>query len=120
VRRLVQDLQDDAAASSDGAAATPASQTRADEEATEDGIDVVQIRPENMPNTPATSHTFWYDDPWVSNDLLLLLLGGLAADTRGLVARTSPSGAAYWTFPPDYADRIPAVRDALLARLGAP
>ncbi len=88
--------------------------------ATEDGIDVVQIRPENMPNTPATSHTFWYDDPWVSNDLLLLLLGGLAADTRGLVAGTSPSGASYWTFPPDYADRIPAMRDALLARLGAP
>ena len=39
-----------------------------------DELDIIQIRPENMPDLPATSHTFWYDDPWVSNDMLLALL----------------------------------------------
>jgi esterase/lipase superfamily enzyme len=80
------------------------------------GIDILQITPDNMPNTPATSHTFWYDDPWVSNDLLLLLLFGLPPDRRALDPGTSPSGAAYWTFPPDYTDRLIALRDDLLAR----
>ncbi|MGC5198804.1 hypothetical protein, partial [Aphanothece microscopica] len=60
------------------------------------GMTILQIRPEDMPNTPATSHTFWYDDPWVSNDLLLLLLFGLPNADRALSEQTSPSGGTYW------------------------
>jgi esterase/lipase superfamily enzyme len=83
----------------------------------ETGIEVLQILPENMPELPATSHTFWYDDPWVSNDLLLLLLFGLPPDQRALISGEGiTSGGTYWTFPPDYADRMPALRDGLLAR----
>jgi len=82
---------------------------------TDHGITILQIHPENMPNTPATSHTFWYDDPWVSNDLLVLLLGGLPPADRALDPGTSPSGGTYWTFPPDYPARMPALRARLLA-----
>ena len=26
-----------------------------------------------MPELPASSHTFWYDDPWVTGDVLVTL-----------------------------------------------
>lgn len=71
--------------------------------------DVVQVRPEDMPDLAATSHTFWYDDPWVSNDVLVTLLFHLAPGERGLEAGTALSGARYWTFPPDYPDRVRAL-----------
>ncbi len=71
-----------------------------------EGLEILQVRPENMPDLAASSHTFWYDDPWVSNDLLLTLLLNLAPDARGLEPDVSVSGAPYWTFPPDYPARI--------------
>ena len=84
--------------------------------AEEDGLDVLQIRPENMPDLSATSHTFWYDDPWVSNDVMLTMMLSLAAGERGLEPGVSPSGAAYWTFPPNYDARVRAALAALAAR----
>ncbi len=80
--------------------------------------DIVQVRPEDMPDLAATSHTFWYDDPWVSNDVLVTLLFHLAPDARGLSAGTAISGAGYWTFPPDYPDRIRAVAARIRADAG--
>jgi esterase/lipase superfamily enzyme len=82
-------------------------------------IDILQIRPENMPDLSATSHTFWYDDPWVSNDLLLTLLFHLGPAERRLEEGTSTSGATYWTFPPDYPLRMKAARDGFRERLDA-
>jgi esterase/lipase superfamily enzyme len=82
-------------------------------------IDILQIRPENMPDLSATSHTFWYDDPWVSNDLLLTLLLHLGPAERRLEEGTSTSGATYWTFSPDYPQRMKAARDGFRERLGA-
>ncbi len=86
--------------------------------AADGAIDILQIRPENMPDLAATSHTFWYDDPWVSNDLLLTLLFHLGPEERRLDAGTTPSGGRYWTFPTDYAARIEAARPAIAARAG--
>lgn len=79
-------------------------------------VDALQVRPEEMPDLPAGSHTFWYDDPWVSNDLFLIFLFGLTPAERGLDRRDMPSGAPVWSFGPDYAARMPA----LAARLGLP
>ncbi len=84
--------------------------------AQEDGLEVLQIHPDTMPDLPATSHTFWYDDPWVSNDMMLAIMLGLSAETRGLEPGVSPSGAAYWTFPADYPDRVRAALAAVAAR----
>ena len=80
-----------------------------------DGIEVVQVHPETMPDLAATSHTFWYDDPWVSNDVLATLLFNLPPDLRGLERVESQSGNAYWTFPPDYPDRMPALVQSVRA-----
>jgi esterase/lipase superfamily enzyme len=84
--------------------------------AEEDGLEVLHVRPKNMPDLPATSHTFWYDDPWVSNDIMLTMMLSLPIDTRGLERGTSPLGAPYWTFPPDYPDRVRAALAALAGR----
>lgn len=84
--------------------------------AEEDGLEVLQIRPENMPGLSATSHTFWYDDPWVSNDVMLTMMLSLAAGDRGLERGASPSGVAYWTFPPDYAERVRAALATVAVR----
>ena len=72
-----------------------------------------------MPDLPATSHTFWYDDPWVSNDMLLALLFHLAPEERWLETGTGGSGGRYWTFPPDYAARVEAARPEIAARVEA-
>jgi esterase/lipase superfamily enzyme len=78
--------------------------------------EVIQILPEAMPDLPATSHTFWYDDPWVSNDVLLTLLFNLPPGARGLEQGLSLSGHTYWTFPKDYPERMPTVVDDLRNR----
>ncbi|TPE48339.1 alpha/beta hydrolase [Amaricoccus solimangrovi] len=78
-------------------------------------LDVVQVSPETIPTLSRTSHTFWYDDPWVSGDVLVTLLFGLPPGARMLDAREAPGGAAYFTFAPDFADRIPTLRRHLLA-----
>ena len=70
--------------------------------ADDQGLEIVQVHPETMPDLSATSHTFWYDDPWVSNDVLVTLLFHLAPAARGLEPAVAASGARYWTFPPDY------------------
>jgi esterase/lipase superfamily enzyme len=82
------------------------------------GLEILRVRPENMEGMSSTSHTFWYDDPWVSNDALVTLLFRLTPVERGLEPGVTEAGAAYWTFPPDYPDRVPALRDLLLPRLG--
>ena len=45
------------------------------------------MRPENIPGLSNRSHTFWYDDPWVSSDVLITLLYHLPPDERGLACR---------------------------------
>ena len=44
------------------------------EAATDSGLKMLWVRPEKIPDLSATSHTFWYDDPWVSSDVLITLL----------------------------------------------
>ncbi|MFT3973460.1 MAG: alpha/beta hydrolase [Amaricoccus sp.] len=84
---------------------------------TGDRMQVVQVHPEAMDGLSARSHTFWYDDPWVSNDVLMTLLFHLTPGERGLVAGTSPQGVGYWTFPSDYTAHMPALVDLLRQRL---
>ena len=99
---------------------SPAAADRLLAAAADGQLDVVQVTPETMPDLPATSHTFWYDHPWASNDVLLALLFHLAPAERGLEPATAPSGARYFAFPPDYPDRILALAPALGATIAAP
>jgi len=82
-----------------------------------DGLEIVQVSPESMPQLPASSHTFWYDDPWASNDMLMTLLFHLAPGARGLEAGVAATGQGYWTFPPDYPERARALHETLRPRL---
>lgn len=79
------------------------------EAANEYALDVLRVRPENIPGLSNRSHTFWYDDPWVSSDVLITLLYHLPAKQRGLEEGEAPAGTHYWTFAPDYPEQLAAV-----------
>src|SRR5262249_54160998 len=73
------------------------------------GLELIRVRPENIPGLSNSSHSFWYDDPWVSSDVLFTLLYHLAPQDRGLVAGETSIGGHYWTFKSDYPTRLSAV-----------
>ncbi|MFW2368580.1 MAG: alpha/beta hydrolase [Desulforhopalus sp.] len=52
------------------------------------------------------AHDFWYNHPWVSNDLLLLLLFNADPVERGLELHYAENGAKFYRFPSDYDRRI--------------
>jgi esterase/lipase superfamily enzyme len=78
-----------------------------------DELDVLSIRPDELPGLPATSHAFWYDHPWVSSDILLKLRFHAPPRARGLDPNSTEIALAFWTFPTDYPQRLPAVARAL-------
>jgi esterase/lipase superfamily enzyme len=69
-------------------------------------FDLIKVDPNDIPGLPPGSHAFWYDDPWVSGDLLGLLLLRAEPQRRGLEAQATPRGARYWTFPADFDRRV--------------
>lgn len=73
------------------------------------GLELLAVRPGDIPNLSERSHTFWYNDPWVSSDVLLTLLLHLAPAERALISQSHASGGIYWAFPTDYEARLPAV-----------
>jgi esterase/lipase superfamily enzyme len=70
------------------------------------GFDLIKVDPNDIPQLPLRSHAFWYEDPWVSSDLLGLLLLNADPPRRGLDAQDAARGALYWTFPPDFSERV--------------
>jgi esterase/lipase superfamily enzyme len=79
-------------------------------------VEVLKVRPENIPGLSRGSHTFWYEDPWVSSDVLITLLYHLDPGTRGLHPDVTPSGVPYWTFTPDYPEQLARVMEQLRAQ----
>ncbi|MGJ7511338.1 alpha/beta hydrolase [Variovorax sp. GT1P44] len=69
-------------------------------------FDLIRVDPNDIPNLPESSHDFWYDDPWVSGDMLAQFLLSAPPPRRGLDEQRSSGGARYWTFPSDFYDRI--------------
>ncbi len=63
----------------------------------------------DLQNVPATeyrfSHGVWYEDPWVSTDVMASLLTGLSATERGLQPG-KVNEVRVWTFPEDYVERL--------------
>ena len=56
------------------------------------GFDLIKVDPNTIPKLPQNSHAFWYEDPWVSSDLLGLLLLNAAPQQRGLVPAHAANG----------------------------
>lgn len=69
-------------------------------------FDIIKVDPNDIPNLPESSHAFWYDDPWVSGDLVTQFLLNAAPQPRGLDSQRTAAGAQYWTFPADFYDRV--------------
>jgi esterase/lipase superfamily enzyme len=74
-----------------------------------DELDAIAVDPAVLPGLPAGSHSFWYDHPWVSSDVLLKLRFHAPPPARGLTPNTTENDLAFWTFPADYAEQLPAV-----------
>jgi len=70
------------------------------------GFDLLKVDPNAIPQLPQNSHAFWYEDPWVSSDLLGLLLLNATPQQRGLSPAETAKGTVYWSFPPDFDDRV--------------
>lgn len=78
------------------------------------GADLVKVDPNDIPNLPVRSHAFWYEDPWVSGDMLAQFVLNADPARRGLEAQSTDSGARYWIFPGDFSDRIVRLMDSSL------
>ncbi len=57
------------------------------------------------------AHDSWYSHPWVSNDLILLLLFNAYPEERGLTAYQYESGAKVYFFPENYDSIIRQILD---------
>ncbi len=69
-------------------------------------FDLLNVDPAAIPGLPRRSHAFWYEHPWVSSDVIALLLLDASPKQRGLVEQFGPKGARFWTFPQDFDQRI--------------
>lgn len=70
------------------------------------GFDFIHVDPNAIPGLARRSHAFWYEHPWVSSDVIALLLLKAGPERRGLQPRTHETGTRFWTFPPDYGERV--------------
>jgi len=70
------------------------------------GLTVIKVDAETVSGMGSRSHDFWYTHPWVSSDILTQLLFHKTPRERGLVETVQNNNLRYWTFPPDYPERI--------------
>ena len=70
------------------------------------GFDIIGVDENTVIGLSSGAHDFWYAHPWISSDVLVQFLFHADPLTRGLVENVNEYGLRYWTFPPDYPDRI--------------
>ncbi|MCD0505116.1 alpha/beta hydrolase [Bordetella petrii] len=78
-------------------------------------LDLIRIDASDIPGLSRRSHSFWYENSWVSSDVLMQFLWHKAPGERGLESHDTPEGLRFWAFPPDYVQRI---ENLLLRRQG--
>lgn len=54
------------------------------------------------------SHGAWYENPWVSTDVMVTLLTGWLPNKRGLAESISANGYQFWYFPKTYLNDLKA------------
>lgn len=72
----------------------------------ESSLDIIGVDDKTVTGMPSKSHDFWYRHPWISSDILVQFMFHADPRKRGLVENHTENGLRYWTFPPDYPDRI--------------
>ncbi len=68
-------------------------------------FDVISVDPSKIPGLSGGSHSFWYDNAWVSSDVLIQFLFHARPAQRGLIENRR-DGLRWWTFPEDYDQRV--------------
>lgn len=69
-------------------------------------FDMIRIKPADIPGMPRRAHGFWYENAWVSSDVLMQFLWHKGPQERGLEANSTLDGLRFWTFPNDYEARV--------------
>jgi hypothetical protein len=59
-----------------------------------------------IPGLDPKAHNYWYDNPWISSDVIMLLTSGFRPDQRELVGSLKTGQAQIWHFPNNYEERI--------------
>jgi len=72
----------------------------------ESGLDIIGVDEKTVIGLSSGAHDFWYAHPWISSDVLVQFIFHADPLKRGLVEIYNEHGLRYWTFPPDYPDRI--------------
>lgn len=72
----------------------------------ESGFDIIGVDEKTVIGLTSGAHDFWYAHPWISSDVLVQFIFHADPLKRGLVENYNEHGLRYWTFPPDYPDRI--------------
>lgn len=72
------------------------------------GLDVIDAGGSKALNI-GKGHDYWYSNPWVSTDLLMLLIFNASPEERGLVEYKGEGRAIVYHFPDDYDANIPAL-----------
>jgi esterase/lipase superfamily enzyme len=75
-------------------------------------FDLIEIESAVSPFEEFKAHDYWYNNPWVSTDVILQMLAHEAPDRRGLVKFLTPKGYKLWFFPEDYPRRAIAAAKA--------
>lgn len=81
-------------------------------------LDVIWVTSQEIPDLGLGSHTYWYDNPWVSTDVLLQMLFHARPAERGLVVDEEEGTSRTWYFPPDYPARVNEAIERLLEKNG--
>lgn len=71
----------------------------------DDSLDILNVG-DSKPLELGGSHSSWYSHPWVSNDLMLLMLFNLSPAERGLERYELGNGDIGFYFPEDYEQKI--------------
>jgi len=72
----------------------------------ESGFDVIGVDEKTVIGLSSGAHDFWYAHPWISSDVLVQFIFHADPLKRGLVENYNEHGLRFWTFPPNYPDRI--------------
>ena len=72
-------------------------------------FDMIWVDPRAIPDLNRRAHSFWFGNAWVSSDVLLQFLWHKAPAERGLQEGYMQQGMRFWTFPPDYDQRVKAL-----------
>ncbi len=69
-------------------------------------FDIIGVDRDTVAGLSSGAHNFWYAHPWISSDVLVQFLFHEGPEVRGLSENRDSKGLRYWTFPPDYPERI--------------